>query len=113
MSANHVIDRMNTCFRQLEQGLVEIDAVLKSLIPLQANVFCCLILRKVKSMMTLQKSASSPARASQHLKPVYNTFAACSSITMRSISAAKLRFVCPACFVFRQLRAGKIHQRPD
>lgn len=39
MSANHVIDRMNVCFHQLEQGLMEIDAVLKSLTPLQANVF--------------------------------------------------------------------------
>ncbi|EFV41272.1 DNA replication terminus site-binding protein [Hafnia paralvei] len=39
MSANHVIDRMNVCFHQLEQGLIEIDAVLKSLTPLQANVF--------------------------------------------------------------------------
>lgn len=39
MSANHVIDRMNVCFHQLEQGLIEIDTVLKSLTPLQANVF--------------------------------------------------------------------------
>ena len=39
MSANHVIDRMNVCFHQLEQGLIEIDAVLKSLTPLQADVF--------------------------------------------------------------------------
>ena len=39
MSANHVIDRMNVCFHQLEQGLIEIDAVLKSLTPLKANVF--------------------------------------------------------------------------
>lgn len=39
MSANHVIDRMNVCFHLLEQGLIEIDAVLKSLTPLQANVF--------------------------------------------------------------------------
>ncbi|AJQ99293.1 DNA replication terminus site-binding protein [Enterobacteriaceae bacterium bta3-1] len=39
MSANHIIDRMNVCFHQLEQGLMEIDAVLKSLTPLQANVF--------------------------------------------------------------------------
>lgn len=39
MFANHVIDRMNVCFHQLEQGLMEIDAVLKSLTPLQANVF--------------------------------------------------------------------------
>ncbi|MDX6910385.1 DNA replication terminus site-binding protein [Hafnia paralvei] len=39
MSANHVIDRMNVCFHQLEQGLIEIDTVLKSLTQLQANVF--------------------------------------------------------------------------
>ncbi len=68
MSANHVIDRMNTCFRQLEQGLIEIDAVLKSLTRLQANVFLLPDIEKGKEHDDIQKSALSPARVRLHLK---------------------------------------------
>ncbi|MEZ2696259.1 DNA replication terminus site-binding protein, partial [Hafnia alvei] len=60
MSANHVIDRMNTCFRQLEQGLVEIDAVLKSLIPLQANVFLLPDIEKGKEHDDITKISVIP-----------------------------------------------------
>lgn len=60
MSANHVIDRMNICFRQLEQGLVEIDAVLKSLTPLQANVFLLPDIEKGKEHDDITKISVIP-----------------------------------------------------
>ena len=60
MSANHVIDRMNTCFRQLEQGLIEIDAVLKSLTRLQANVFLLPDIEKGKEHDDITKISVIP-----------------------------------------------------